>query len=312
MLPLLLSSPHTNAATASVASRLLLSLLLHLPQLPPSLVSSDPSLRNQILEKVIWACEITILYDASNPWLRRGLGLFAQMIGQPGDAGGPQDVQAIRALSLLIHPHLPPNVRSISSLDSVSLYRIEGKDEREAREGLGLVSLDDRDEPRPSLNHTQAPSLNQPYHSDLAPIVHDVHMTSAEPVQPPASVQYPPPSSYAPTPSAPTPQTTSTTSFTPSWASNTPNTKSTFSSTTPQATASTAFLTTPLVSEGPNTYDINGSTSTPSASSVPKSDAHPANQEFVPLGVGSEDEESDDDDAPIPEIDMRSDSEEEE
>jgi hypothetical protein len=166
VLPLLISSPHTNSATASVASRVLLSLLLHSLH-RTRLVSSDPSLHGRIFEKVIWACEVTILHDASNPWLRRGLGLVAQVIRQ-GD-GGVNDAQALRSLSLLIHPHLPPTLRTLSSsLENIPLYRSEGKEERDARQAMKIVSLEDRPA-RPAQSPSQA-----------IPVAQAVHMAAAD------------------------------------------------------------------------------------------------------------------------------------
>jgi hypothetical protein len=148
VLPLLLSSPHTNAPTAAVASRLLLSLLLHLPYTPAALVSQDPSMHGRIIDRIAWACEVTILHDASNPWLRRGLGLLALALGQDrlgcaSGSDGVKDMQALRTLSLLIHPQLPPTLRTITSLDAVGLHKGERKEERESREVLGLVSLEE-------------------------------------------------------------------------------------------------------------------------------------------------------------------------
>lgn len=81
VLPDLISSPHTNPAVSSVASRILLTLLLQLPHMPPSFVSTDPSMHGRILAQVIRACEICIVHDANNPWSRRGLGILAQVLG---------------------------------------------------------------------------------------------------------------------------------------------------------------------------------------------------------------------------------------
>ncbi|KAF8318149.1 hypothetical protein DL93DRAFT_2225894 [Clavulina sp. PMI_390] len=322
VLPLLLASPYTSPAMASVASRLLLSLLLHLPQFPPSYVSSDPSLRDQLFSKTIWACEVTILHDASNPWLRRGLGLVAQIIGGQthGDKCGAEDVQAMRTLSLLIHPHLPPNMKTINlALEGIPLYRAEGKDEREAREALRLVSLED-----PSSPPHQAPnaSINSPptdpaqaipmggvvySHPEPAPIAQQA---------PPAQVSPSPVASVAPsqTPHLQNPVTPGV----PSWAASTPLSA-------PSKPSQLSFISTDSSSHrGPTPSVIESShVPTGSSSAFPSATAVAAashlamsesstasnNTAFIPLG--NDDSDDDDDDAPIPEIDMRSGSEDE-
>lgn len=42
-------------------------------------------MHGRIFNAVAGACEVSLVHDAGNPWLRRGLGIVAQVLGQnPG------------------------------------------------------------------------------------------------------------------------------------------------------------------------------------------------------------------------------------
>jgi len=280
----------------------------------PTLVSSDPSLHARIFEKVIWACEVTILHDASNPWLRRGLGLIAQVIKQ-GD-GGVKDAQALRSLSLLIHPHLPPTLRTLSSsLENIPLYRSEGKEERDARQAMKFVSLEDRLAPT-----TQSPS-------QVVSPVQEIQMVSADAIfaeqtrytshVPPAQKNEPPVRNSSESTVQPaalvrpesTTQPTPTSSFYASWTA---------------ATLSSPSIVTPSTSFSGSLPAVAGSTvhgekassltrkvpNEPEQASLSTFSSQANQQDFVPFDTDGNDDS--DDDAPIPEIDMRSDSGDEE
>lgn len=300
---------------------------------------------------------MTILHDASNPWLRKGLGLVAQVvgIGQHGDGGDggigdeKTQMQAMRSLSSLIHPHLPPNNARVggvgSSLDGVVLYRSEGKEEREAREAMRLVSLEDQVQVLPADSHAQ-----QQLHT-LAPGVaqlQDVHMASGDSGSMGSSgfaqAQYPPPNASIPPaisdpasanistgssasiPAAPTLMTRAFSSstdtsqipssaFTPSWAMPSSQAETLVSNLSTSFTAASSAD----INNSKDVSVLNPENRIPLSSKALAHAAPLITQDFVPLTSGSiekesadDDDEDDDDDAPIPEIDMRSDSEEDE
>lgn len=308
VLPSLISSPHTNSATSSVASRLLLSILLHLPQMPSSLVSADPSMHSRILNKVIWACDVTILHDAGNPWLRRGLGLVAGIVGQRQATN--DDLSAIRSLSLLIHPHLPPNSKAItSSIENIPLYRSEGKEEREAREAMRLVSLEDASVPVQEPPRATATGQHQLNGSGGA--TGDVHMASSDDAVPAAVSGV---ASLAPALAPPPPATQRVaSSFNSPWTTHQSQSTSIHSTPTPAASSSVSSI---------------GSVAPPFTRAEPPALGPASNPtpDFIPLASTSstapggkdedfEDQEEyddeDEDDEPIPEIHMGSDSDDE-
>lgn len=140
VLPALLSSPYINGSLVSLASRLLISILLTLPQIPATVVSPNPAIHALIVEKITCICEGSILHDATKPWLRRDLGLFAHIVGK-SRTGSISTDQALKTLDLSFHPHLPPTLRGIPQLDNIPLLRAEDKDEQETREALDLSLL---------------------------------------------------------------------------------------------------------------------------------------------------------------------------
>lgn len=265
---------------------------MHLQHLPASLVSSsDPSLRIRIIEQVIHACEVTVLYDASNPWLRRGLPVLAQAIGKFG--GGEE---SLRALGLLIHPHLPPTIRGVSGgIEGFALYLAEGKEEREAREAIGLISLHDGPSekaasmPMNTGARSMTPALGGATQSGEPQGVVDVSMGNVE-----TPTQYPPLPPAPPTVPAPY--------ALPSIFSGAGDS---------QQDANFAIIPPALTTGLPPPFTSQSLSKTASAPAPVLSSS--GTDGFIPLGVtGGSEDDSDDDDGSIPEIDMRSDSESDE
>ena len=291
ILPLLIASPHTDPATAAVSSRLLLSLLLYLPQTPVSLVSLDPTAHERILDQVVWACETTILHDASNPWLRRGLALFAQAIGQDGNGHASYGLyglygrmQAMKTLSLLIHPHLPPLLRNIASLDNVPIYKTEGKEEREVREGMGLVSLDDKtgalvEDANVTLVSYKPPGVNGDNYLPSQSMSID-----PEPSKPVVTGSVPPNASNS-----------LSTAFSSGLGVSTFSAQSSFQETPPPSTPSAMPVAPPS-----SLFKISGPSQQPQQ---PQSAPQPQTTNIVSSGG-----EEDSDDEPLPDIDMGEDS----
>lgn len=105
----ILTSPSLSPALLSVSSRLLLSLLLTLPQYPAPMISTDLTLQGRITERVVRLCEETILADANNPWLQRGLGIFSRVL-----AGGSGDGYSEVGL-ILTHSGVKPNYLTLNA-----------------------------------------------------------------------------------------------------------------------------------------------------------------------------------------------------
>jgi hypothetical protein len=79
---LVLRSPHLAAAVHSIASRVLLSMLLVLPQMPPASLSLDPALHGRVLAKAHELC--TELGSGTTSAMSKNLGLVirAGVIGE--------------------------------------------------------------------------------------------------------------------------------------------------------------------------------------------------------------------------------------
>ncbi|KAJ7178937.1 rRNA processing/ribosome biogenesis-domain-containing protein [Mycena filopes] len=130
VLRLALRNPHLAPAMHSVSCRVILSVLLALPQLSPSSLSCDPKLHPVLLERVQ---QLSIELGAgSTGGMSKSLGLVV--------GASLQDSYVHRDLEMLLHPRLPPLVRSMPPLESFSLFRAEeSQEEIDARQTLGLV-----------------------------------------------------------------------------------------------------------------------------------------------------------------------------
>lgn len=152
---LVLRSPHLAPAVHSIATRVLLSMLLVLPQTPPASLSPDPTLHGRVLAKVHEIC-IEFSTGTTNV-MSKSLGLVIQANIVDGSEHVSQhlcflraydtlQLQALRSnegvrqkLDLLLHPRVPPLIRSLPHVESLSLFRTEESlDEIDAREALGL------------------------------------------------------------------------------------------------------------------------------------------------------------------------------
>ncbi|KAI0720268.1 rRNA processing/ribosome biogenesis-domain-containing protein [Cerioporus squamosus] len=131
---LLLRTP-VNPPVHSIASRLFLSVYASLPQLPPALLSPDLSLHPRLYAKLQRACVNLAIGTTST--MSKSLGL---MLSISNDMVGPNGDIA----ELLLHPRVPPLVRSLPHVELLSLFRAEeGEEEMDTRTRVGLTVLDE-------------------------------------------------------------------------------------------------------------------------------------------------------------------------
>jgi len=137
VIQLILRRPHLAVAVHSIASRVLLSMLLVLPQMLPPSLSPDTTLHGRLLAQVH---EICVELGSSTSTMSKSLGLVIRagiIDGSGRTLTSGEDVY--RKLDLLLHPRVPPLVRSLPPVESLSLFRAEESlEEIDAREALGL------------------------------------------------------------------------------------------------------------------------------------------------------------------------------
>ncbi|KAJ7240352.1 rRNA processing/ribosome biogenesis-domain-containing protein [Mycena haematopus] len=128
---LVLQNPNLSPAMQSISCRAILSIQLVLPQMSPASLSADPKLHPLLLQRVQ---ELSIELGAgSTCGMSKSLGLVV--------GASLRDSHLHRDLEVLLHPRLPPLVRSMPYIESLSLFRAEeSQEESEMRQSLGLVS----------------------------------------------------------------------------------------------------------------------------------------------------------------------------
>ncbi|KAF7355498.1 Pre-rRNA-processing protein rix1 [Mycena sanguinolenta] len=144
---LVLQNPNLSPAMQSILCRIVLSVQLVLPQMSSASLSADPKLHPLLLQQVQ---NLSVELGAgSTCGMSRSLGLIV------GASLGDSDLH--RDLEVLLHPRLPPLVRSMPYIESLSLFRAEeSQEESEMRRSLGLVpsSTPDVMIPEPSASPT--------------------------------------------------------------------------------------------------------------------------------------------------------------
>lgn len=158
---LVLRNPHLPSAVRSLLSRILLAIYVSLPLMQASLVSADLSLHGTVHEKIRVVC-VEQASGTSNV-LSKSLGLVVSNVssGQQGTvrirltllshcyvneymASLQNEDIILRDVDLLLHPRVPPLVRSLPHLEMLSLFREEeGEEELGMRKALGLASADE-------------------------------------------------------------------------------------------------------------------------------------------------------------------------
>ncbi|KAH0839963.1 rRNA processing/ribosome biogenesis-domain-containing protein [Lanmaoa asiatica] len=122
-------------STRSLADRVLLSILLSLPSIPPSSLSFDPSFHGRVISKVRDMC-VESAQGISNA-MSRGTGLVLHSLSSENLA--KRDKLHSR-VDLLLHPRRPPFVRTLPLVESLSLSSAEESAEETAtRQSLDLA-----------------------------------------------------------------------------------------------------------------------------------------------------------------------------
>ncbi|KAJ8515231.1 hypothetical protein ONZ45_g7310 [Pleurotus djamor] len=132
-LQLLLHNPDLGGTVHSISSRVLLSLLLKLPQVAPSVLSPDLAFHGVFYRKVEQTC--TLLAVGTSSVMSRSVPMVIK--SSLSSAGNVEDAEK---LELLVHPRLPPLLRAQPHVEHLALSRKEeSRDEANVRETLGLV-----------------------------------------------------------------------------------------------------------------------------------------------------------------------------
>ncbi|KAH9939977.1 rRNA processing/ribosome biogenesis-domain-containing protein [Amylocystis lapponica] len=139
-LTLVMQNTPLAPAVYSVASRILLSIQIALPQMSPSLLSPDGALHQALSDKIRVAC--LELASGTSSEMSKSMGLVMNTIEL--GFNGAYDQKTHQELDLLLHPRMPPLVRSLPHVEALSLFRAEeGEEERDARTTLALRTPDD-------------------------------------------------------------------------------------------------------------------------------------------------------------------------
>ncbi|KAL1944305.1 hypothetical protein VTO73DRAFT_3490 [Trametes versicolor] len=141
VLEVLLLRTQVNPPVRSLASRLLLSIYASLPLLPPAILSPDLSLHPRLYSKLQLAC--THLAIGTTSTMGKALGLILRVsdgtLGDNGTAAVPTEID------LLLHPRVPPLVRSLPHVEMLSLFRAEeSQEEADARANIGVGAAGER------------------------------------------------------------------------------------------------------------------------------------------------------------------------
>ncbi|KAG6833947.1 hypothetical protein H0H87_007958 [Tephrocybe sp. NHM501043] len=184
---LVLRNPNLSSAMQSISVRVLLSILLTLPQISPASLSSNLRLHSDLLQLV--QSINTELGSGTTSVMSKSLGIVVRATIIEDD-----NEDTLRDLEILLHPRVPPLVRSLPHVESLSLFRAEEpQEEADVREEIGLhgalpdqpTNLHEEDVVmHDSIAHiTQAPPLNH-----LQPKTVDERPSPAPPVASPSLV----------------------------------------------------------------------------------------------------------------------------
>ncbi|KAJ7068467.1 hypothetical protein C8F01DRAFT_1208022 [Mycena amicta] len=165
VLRLLLRTSNLSPALQSIVCRVSLSVLLALPQMTPASLSPDLGLHALLLDTIEELC--VEFASASVEGMSKSLGLIVGACLAEGKLN--------REMETLLHPRLPPLMRSVPGVEALSLYRAEeSQEETDLLKSLGLVSAD-------------SPSIEEPA-ADIvleSPPPPTVQRPMPQPVQPP-------------------------------------------------------------------------------------------------------------------------------
>ncbi|THV08346.1 hypothetical protein K435DRAFT_740384 [Dendrothele bispora CBS 962.96] len=130
---LLLQKADASPPVCSIASRIILSALFYLPQTSPSLVSPDPRIYEQLVTKIQ---TIAIELGAGST---TAMSKSLPLVVRAASTAGLNDTH-LHELDTLLHPRLPPFLRSLPAVEALALFTSEeSNEEAQIRETLGLV-----------------------------------------------------------------------------------------------------------------------------------------------------------------------------
>ncbi|PFH51374.1 hypothetical protein AMATHDRAFT_3040 [Amanita thiersii Skay4041] len=130
VLPYILRNPSLSAPLQSMSIRVLVAVYLFLPRLTRASLSPDPAFYDHLFRSVRHI--IADIGTGTSSALSTCLGLI---ISTPGS--GANDFQ--RHLELLLHPRVPPLIRSLLQVQSLTLLQSEeSEEEANIRNALGL------------------------------------------------------------------------------------------------------------------------------------------------------------------------------
>ncbi|KAI0743285.1 rRNA processing/ribosome biogenesis-domain-containing protein [Irpex lacteus] len=147
----LLQSTSLSPAIQSLAGRILLALFTSLPHIPPSLLSQDLSMHDQLHDKLQHGCITFASGTSSN--MSRSLGLLLN-----ASDSSASSVAFWHDVDLILHPRVPPLVRALPHVESLSLFQAEeSNEELDARRQVGVATLSEATAPMQTQTQTHAP-----------------------------------------------------------------------------------------------------------------------------------------------------------
>ncbi|KAI0335615.1 hypothetical protein GY45DRAFT_1316983 [Cubamyces sp. BRFM 1775] len=154
----LLLRTQINPPVHSLASRLLLSIYASMPHLPPATLSPDLSLHEKLYTKLQMTCAHLAIGTTST--MGKGLGLVLSVSdGALSENGG---IVVPAEIDLSLHPRVPPLVRSLPHVEMLSLFRAEeSQDETDARAAAGVVVIQERHPERSNVTEVIPPLVDQ-------------------------------------------------------------------------------------------------------------------------------------------------------
>ncbi|KAL7282519.1 hypothetical protein ACG7TL_003990 [Trametes sanguinea] len=180
----LLLRTQVNPPVHSLASRLLLSIYASLPQLPPAILSPDLSLHAKLYSKVQRTC--THLGMGTTSTMGKALGLILN--ASDGTLSENREITIPTEIDLLLHPRVPPLVRSLPHVEMLSLFRAEeSQAETEARRVLG-VDVNEERSPMQSPDTEKINPLADERRASSPPAVQSLNNAGAPPPQAPSNI----------------------------------------------------------------------------------------------------------------------------
>ncbi|KAF4619590.1 hypothetical protein D9613_005172 [Agrocybe pediades] len=130
----LLLNSNLSPTMQSIIARLMISLLMTLPRLPWHSLSQDPTLVQRLIKKVQ---NIGFTISSGTTGVMSKSLPFVIKASLRSD-----ELESQRNLGILIHPRVPPLVRSMPHIESLSLYKAEeSQEEAEALRALKIADM---------------------------------------------------------------------------------------------------------------------------------------------------------------------------